>query len=191
MRRYQDSTKCGEQERIEDPECILPNKGERHSLNPFSRRLVILLSTGIYSGYVPLAPGTAGTLVAVPFYWVLSSLSGFFYGITVLAFLFMSSWLAMAAEDIFLKRDSCRIVIDEIGGFLVTMAFLPPLPLYVILGFVFFRFFDVTKPFPIKKLETLGGGYGVVADDVMAGIYSNLALRVCIYLFEGRSFLLG
>ena len=191
MGSHQNSTRFCEEERIENPGGMLPNRGARHSLSPVSRHLVILLSTGLYSGYVPLGPGTAGTLVAVPFYWVLSSLSGFLYGITVLAFLFMSSWLSMAAENLFQKRDSSRIVIDEIGGFLVTMAFLPALPLYVIAGFVFFRFFDIAKPFPIKKLEALPGGYGVVADDVMAGVYGNLALRVCVHLFEGRFFPLG
>ncbi len=92
----------------------------------------------------------------------------------------MSCWFCGAAEIIFSKRDSERIVIDEISGFLVAMGFYPPEPMYVLLGFILFRFFDIAKPFPIKKLETLGGGYGVVADDVVAGIYSNLALRVCL-----------
>ena len=151
---------------------------------------MIFFSTGLYAGYIPLAPGTAGTLIAVPLYLLLSTLPAFSYGITVVAFLFMSSWFARAAELLFLKRDSRRIVIDEISGFLVTMAFLPPLPLYILSGFVLFRFFDIVKPFPIKRLETLGGGYGVVADDVMAGIYSNLVLQTCIRLFAGQFSLL-
>lgn len=154
-----------------------------HLEKPFIRHLVIFFSTGLYSGYIPVAPGTAGTIVAVPLYLALSRLPALSYGITVVAFLFMSCWFSRAAEIVFLKRDSGRIVIDEISGFLVTMGFLPPVPLYVLSGFVLFRFFDIVKPFPIKRLENLKGGYGVVADDVMAGIYSNLVIHICILLF--------
>ena len=148
--------------------------------SPLVRHLVVFFSTGLYSGYIPLAPGTAGTFVAIPLYLVLSRLPALSYGITVVAFLFMSCWFSGAAESIFLKKDSRRIVIDEIGGFLVTMGFLPPVPLCVFSGFILFRFFDIVKPFPIKRLEALKGGYGVVADDVVAGIYSNLVLHVCL-----------
>jgi len=148
--------------------------------SPFVRHLVIFFSTGLYSGYSPVAPGTAGTLVAIPLYLVLSRLPAPSYGITAVAFLFMACWFSGAAESIFLKKDSGRIVIDEIGGFLVTMGFLPPVPLYIFSGFILFRFFDIVKPFPIKRLQALRGGYGVVADDVVAGIYGNLVLHVCL-----------
>ncbi len=149
---------------------------------PVFRHLIIIFATGIYSGYMPVAPGTAGTLVAVPLYIVLSRLPFFYYGLTVVAFLFMSCWFSGSAEPIFLQRDSKHIVIDEVGGFLVAMAFLPPVPLYVISGFLLFRFFDIVKPFPVKRLGTLKGGYGVVADDVMAGIYTNLSLHLFIFV---------
>lgn len=151
------------------------------------RHLVILFSTGLYAGYCPIAPGTAGTIVGVPLYLVVSRLSPFSYAITVVAFLLVSCWVSRAAEVVFLKKDSRCIVIDEIGGFLVTMGLLSPGPLYVLSGFVLFRFFDIVKPFPIKRLERLKHGYGVVADDVMAGIYSNLVLHLAILLFEGKS----
>jgi phosphatidylglycerophosphatase A len=147
-----------------------------------ARHLVVLFSTGLYTGYSPIAPGTLGTIVAVPLYLILSRLSAFSYGVTMVTFLFMATWIAWIAEAIFLKRDSQRIVIDEIGGFLVTMAFLPATPRYVFFGFLLFRFFDIVKPFPTRKLETLKGGYGVVADDLMAGIYSNVVLRICMSL---------
>ena len=154
--------------------------------NRFVRHLVIFFSTGFYSGYTPVAPGTAGTIVAVPLYLVLSRLPTLYYGITVVAFLFISWWFSRAAEIVLLKKDSERIVIDEMSGFLVTMGFLPPAPLYVFSGFVLFRFFDIVKPFPIKRLEQLKNGHGVVADDVMAGIYSGLVLHIAIHLFKGK-----
>ena len=152
----------------------------------FVRHLVILFSTGFYSGYTPVAPGTAGTVVAVPLYLVMSRLPGFSYGFAVVAFLCMSWWFSRAAELIFLKKDSRRIVIDEMAGFLVTMGFLPPAPVYLLSGFVLFRFFDILKPFPIRRLEALKGGYGVVADDIMAGLYSHALLQGSILLFQGK-----
>jgi phosphatidylglycerophosphatase A len=145
--------------------------------------LVILFSTGLYSGYAPLLPGTTGTLVAIPLYLVLSKLPALSYGVTLVGFLFMASWFAGAAERVFGRSDSQRIVIDEIGGFLVTMAYVPPLGWHVVGGFLLFRFFDMVKPFPIRRFEKLRGGYGVVADDVMAGIYANLVLQICMRLF--------
>ncbi len=161
----------------------LYNQTARSLNNPFVRHLVIFFSTGFYSGYCPVAPGTAGTVVAVPLYLAMSRLPAPSYGITVVAFLFMSWWFSRAAEEVFVKRDSSRIVIDEIAGFLVTMGFVPPMPVHVFFGFVLFRFFDILKPFPIKRLERVRNGYGVVADDVMAGIYSNLILHISIFLF--------
>jgi phosphatidylglycerophosphatase A len=159
--------------------------------NALARHLIIFFSTGLYSGYCPVAPGTVGTMVAVFLYLVLSRLSVLLYGATVVAFLFMACWFSGVAETVFEKKDSRRIVIDEFGGFLVTMAFLPPRPLVVLSGFLLFRFFDICKPFPLKRVETLRGGCGVVADDVLAGIYSNLVLHMGILLFGQNSSLPG
>ncbi|MBW2057461.1 MAG: phosphatidylglycerophosphatase A [Deltaproteobacteria bacterium] len=149
------------------------------------RHAVVILSTGLYVGFCPVAPGTAGTLLAVPLFLVLSRLSPLSYGITVLAFLFAAAWISGAGEVVFGEKDSGRIVIDEIGGFLVTMGFIPPLPFYVASGFLLFRLLDVTKPFPIRRLEKLEYGCGVVADDVMAGIYSAGVLHG-LFLFWGN-----
>jgi phosphatidylglycerophosphatase A len=146
------------------------------------RHVVVLFSTGLYTGYSPLVPGTLGTILAIPLFFILSRLSAFSYGLTTVTFLFMATWMSHIAEKTFQKRDSQRIVIDEVGGFLVTMAFLPIAPRTVFVGFLLFRFFDIVKPFPTRRLETLRGGYGVVADDVMAGIYSNMALRFCLFV---------
>ena len=98
-------------------------------------------------------------------------------------FIALSWWLSRAAEAVFLENDSRRIVVDEMAGFLVTMGFLPPVLVYLVTGFILFRFFDIVKPFPIRRLESLEGGFGVIADDLMAGVYSHLALRIAILLF--------
>jgi phosphatidylglycerophosphatase A len=151
--------------------------------SPFVRHFVICLSSGFYSGYCPVAPGTVGTIIAIPLHIVISRLSAPSYGIALVVFIVLSWWLSRAAEAVFLEKDSRRIVVDEMAGFLVTMGFLPPVPVYLVTGFILFRFFDIVKPFPIRRLESLEGGFGVVADDLMAGVYSHLALRIAILLF--------
>lgn len=158
---------------------------ERTRQGSLVQQIMVVFSTGLYTGYSPVAPGSVGTMLAVPLYLALSRLSPVSYGITILAFLLMACWMAGAAEHVFNTRDSRRIVIDEVAGFLVTMTFLPPTTRHMLLGFALFRLFDIVKPFPIRRLENLKGGYGVVADDVMAGIYGNMAVRVCIFLWQG------
>jgi len=97
----------------------------------------------------------------------------------LIALFFLASWLAAKAEKIFEQKDCRKIVIDEIVGFLVTMSFLPPKIGYIILGFILFRCFDIIKPFPVGTFERkLRGGYAVVADDIMAGVYANIILQL-------------
>jgi phosphatidylglycerophosphatase A len=98
----------------------------------------------------------------------------------VLSLLFIAAaiWLAHKAEVIFDAKDSRRIVIDEIVGFLLAMFLLPPSWGYILAAFFIYRAFDVVKPPPTRRLENLPGGFGVVLDDVMAGIYTNLVLQV-------------
>jgi phosphatidylglycerophosphatase A len=95
-----------------------------------------------------------------------------------------ASWLAGRAEQIFGEQDNQRIVIDEVMGLLVTMAAVPLTWQYLLAGVVLFRIFDVLKPPPIRLIErTVKGGYGVVFDDVLAGIYAQISLRIVLYVF--------
>jgi len=143
------------------------------------RRLVILLATWWGVGYVPRAPGTAGTIAAIPLYFLLRLLPLYGYLACVLAIGLVACWAAGEAERIFQEQDSQRIVIDEAVGFFITMAALPPTWPYLIGGFCLFRCFDILKPPPIRLIErTVKGGYGVVLDDVLAGIYAHIALRI-------------
>jgi len=143
------------------------------------KHFILILATGFGVGYSPVAPGTLGTLIAIPVYYFLSNISSPIYEITLVGFFFLSVWISENAEIFFGKKDDQRIVIDEIMGFLITMLWVPQTAILMGVGFFLFRFFDIVKPFPIRRLEKkLKGGYGVVADDVMAGVYANIVLQV-------------
>jgi phosphatidylglycerophosphatase A len=142
-------------------------------------RFILILATGLGVGYSPVAPGTLGTLVAILIYYFLSEISPPLYEITLIGFFFLSVWVSENAERFFRKKDDQRIVIDEIIGFLTTMLWVPKTIRFVIIGFFLFRFFDILKPFPIRRLEKgFKGGFGVVLDDVVAGVYANIVLRL-------------
>ncbi len=142
-------------------------------------RFFLFLSTGFGVGYSPIAPGTLGTLIAVPIYFFLSKITSPLYELTLLTFFFLSCWISGQAQQYFGKKDDQRIVIDEIIGFLITMLWIPKTTLFIVIGFFLFRFFDILKPFPIRHLERrLKGGFGVVLDDVMAGVYANIILHL-------------
>lgn len=144
----------------------------------FSRGLIIFLSTGAFSGYCPVMPGTAGTVVGIALYFLLSSFSVPLYIATTILFVFFSIWISGKAEQLFNKKDPPFVVIDEIAGYLVTMATFHPDRLYLICGFILFRIMDIIKPYPAGLINRkIKGGAGIVLDDVVAGIYANLILQ--------------
>src|SRR4030066_587543 len=146
------------------------------------RRFIFLLATGFGVGYSPIAPGTLGSLVAIPIYYFLSEIPSPLYEITLIGFFFLSVWISENAEIFFGKKDDRRIVIDEMMGFLIAMLWIPKTIRFIIIGFFLFRFFDILKPFPIRRLERrLKGGFGVVLDDVMAGGYGDIILQIISY----------
>lgn len=137
-----------------------------------NEKLITFLATGFGSGLIPFAPGTAGTLVGIficllclPMPWILRLLF-------VLVLLALSLYVSQKAEEIYQKKDDQRIVIDEIIGLQITMLPVAINVLSLCAGFVLFRIFDILKPFPVRNLQGLPGGWGVVADDVAAGIYA-------------------
>jgi len=146
------------------------------------KNFILLLATGFGVGYSPFVPGTLGTLVAIPIYLFFSDIPSPLYEITLTGFFFLCVWVSGNAERFFGKKDDQRIVVDEIMGFLITMLWVPKTVLFVILGFFLFRFFDILKPFPIRRIEKgFKGGFGVALDDVMAGVYSNIVLQIISY----------
>ena len=141
----------------------------------------LLFSTWFGVGYSPVAPGTLGTLIAIPVYYFLSNIPSPIYEITLIGFFFLSVWISENAEIFFGKKDDQRIVIDEMMGFLITMLWVPKTTRFIVIGFFLFRLFDILKPFPIRRLERgLKGGFGVVLDDVIAGVYANVILHLTI-----------
>src|SRR4030067_3381077 len=146
------------------------------------KHFILLMATGFGVGYSPLAPGTLGTLISVPVYYFLSEIPSPIYEITLVGFFFLSVWSSENAEIFVGKKDDPRIVIDEMMGFLITMLWVPKTPFFILAGFILFRIFDIFKPFPIRRLEKVKGGYGVGLDDVMAGIFTNVILRFIIIL---------
>jgi phosphatidylglycerophosphatase A len=139
---------------------------------------ILLLATGLGAGYSPIVPGTMGTLLAIPVCLLLSCIPSPVYEWTIIAFFFLASWVSDKAQSHWGKKDDQRIVIDEIMGFFTAMMWLPKTALFVTLGFVLFRLFDIVKPPPVRRLEQVRGGYGVVLDDVMAGVYANIVLQI-------------
>ena len=141
--------------------------------------LAKFLATGFGTGYSPVAPGTIGTAVGFLLYVFLSPLSWPMYGLTMTVFLFIAVWITNWALPLFGSEDPSFVVIDEMAGALFTMAFFPLDIVTLVAGFFFFRLFDIFKPFPSGWAENnLPGGWGVVMDDVFAGIYANLCLHL-------------
>ena len=142
------------------------------------KKLILFFATGAGAGYAPRYPGTIGSLVGLLLYWPLSYLPLTTYLITVLGFIFLAAWVSTIAEVLLGQKDSQKIVIDEVVGILVTLALVPYSIKSILIGFVLFRLLDIWKPFPVRLCQDrLPGGWGVVGDDVMAGIYANLILQ--------------
>jgi phosphatidylglycerophosphatase A len=133
-------------------------------------------------GLAPLAPGTCGTLTAVPVALALHHFRGFYAAIFLLIFLFLAIWSSSLSERLLGRTDPPEVVIDEVAGYLVAVFLLPTSWLVFALGFVLFRVFDILKPFPIRGCEKkIEGGKGIVADDILAGIYTNLCIRFVLW----------
>jgi len=146
-----------------------------------SEKFIRILATGFGSGFAPLASGTAGTVVGIPVYLLFSAFPWPLHLLSIVALSFLAIFVSQEAERIFGEKDPSRVVIDEIVGFQFTMFLVTPTVGHILLGFLLFRIFDIAKPFPIRLSETkLPGGYGVVGDDIIAGIYGGIILQVLI-----------
>jgi phosphatidylglycerophosphatase A len=142
----------------------------------------MFIATGCYSGRIPFAPGTFGTIAAIPFALVFLIIPASFTGIYIAGLILAAIYFSDRAEKIMGKKDPGCIVIDEIAGYVVTMSFVPVNIYTIVAGFFIFRFFDILKPGPVKYFENnFSGGAGIVLDDIMAGILSAGVLRI-IYL---------
>ena len=149
-------------------------------------RLAVFLATAAYCGYFPIAPGTAGSAAGLVVYLLVWWTHSPLVEVALIALTFVAgTWAATHAERFFGGIDPGQVVIDEVLGMLITLAFIPVGWTGALAGFVLFRVFDVIKPYPANRLEKFHGGFGIMADDAMAGVYANLALRALMWLLPG------
>lgn len=137
------------------------------------------LAFGAGSGLSPWAPGTLGTVVAIPLYLLLSGMALFPYLVITLLLFMAGIWLCGESSRMLGVHDHSGIVWDEIVGYLVTMIAVPPKAAWIILGFFLFRLFDIWKPWPIRLLdEHVQGGFGIMVDDLVAGLFAAAVLHL-------------
>ena len=151
----------------------------------------VFCATVAYCGRFPVAPGTVGSGAGLIVYSLIRMSGSSFIGLAVILVLWMVGvWASTISEKYFETVDPGPVVIDEVVGMLVTLIFLPVGWIGVVVGFLFFRLFDIFKPFPISSLEQLPGGWGIMADDIAAGIYAHISLWFLLWLspeWIGRS----
>lgn len=137
------------------------------------------IAYGFGSGLAPKAPGTFGTLAALPIYWLMQDWSLTAYLVTVLLAFVAGIWFCQRTVDWIKQDDPSGVVWDEIVGYLVAMTFAPSGWLWMLLGFVLFRVFDIAKPWPVSWADKkLHGGFGIMLDDVIAGLLAAGALAL-------------
>jgi phosphatidylglycerophosphatase A len=152
---------------------------DRRLLELASRDPGHLLSFGLGSGLLPRAPGTWGTIAAIPLYLLLADRGWPLYIACTAALFLLGVWLTRRSADALGTHDHQAIVLDEVVGFLVTMVASPGGWQWICAGFVLFRVFDILKPWPIRQLEKrFGGGLGIMLDDILAALYAMLLLFI-------------
>ena len=146
---------------------------------PGSRIPALALATAFGVGYIPVAPGTFGSAVGL-LLWAAVPATTLAQGIAIAALFVAGAWAGHIAEQHFGRTDPSEVVVDEVMGMLITLFGTGVGWIGAVAGFVLFRFFDVVKPYPARRFERLPGGVGVMADDAMAAIYANIALRLTV-----------
>ena len=144
--------------------------------------VAMFLGTAGFTGLAPVASGTFGTLPAVALVWALPALAPAAWFTLLAVVVALAVWASERCRVLFDEKDPSRVVIDEVAGFLVTMTLVPVGPASLLAGFLAFRLFDIVKPPPARQLEHMYGGVGIVADDLMAGVYANLLLQALIFV---------
>ena len=146
------------------------------------KRIIHLLAFGFGSGLSPIMPGTCGTIAAIPIYLLLANLPLLYYSIILAIMILVGFWLCgLTAHDLKIK-DPPSVVWDEIVGYLLTMIAVPVYWLWIILGFILFRIFDIWKPWPISWInDHIDGGFGIVVDDLVAAVFAAIILQAIIF----------
>lgn len=144
---------------------------------------ILFVACGGYIGYIRWAPGTWGSLVGLGLIFCISGLPLIWYLVLCAALFLLGAWTSQLASEHLRESDSSKIVIDEIVGMLITMIGIPMTGYWLAIGFILFRFFDIVKISPARYLDSqLKNGWGVMLDDVVAGIYGNIILQILFHL---------
>lgn len=138
--------------------------------------LVKFLATGFFTGYIPCAPGTFGTLLGLPILFLLKGFPFYLSLAVLIAFSLFSMWICEEAGRIYNEKDPRCVVIDEIAGYLYASIFFPFTWKVLVASFILFRFFDIVKPYPVNVSERIKGGAGIIADDILSGFLASLSL---------------
>jgi phosphatidylglycerophosphatase A len=145
-------------------------------------RAAVFIATFGYIGYAPFAPGTFGSLAGLALFFALRATGQVWIEPVVIVALFaIGSWAGNVAERYFGGIDPGPVVIDEVLGMLVTLLFVPVAWVGALFGFLLFRVLDVIKPWPARRMESLHGGIGVMADDAMAAVYGNIIMWLAVW----------
>ena len=170
-----------------NPVILMPSPSESpsrpHPSPDFRGHPVQFLAFGFGSGLAPKAPGTAGTVLAIPLYLVIAQFSLLQYTAVVLVAAVIGVWICGVASRQLEVHDHPGIVWDEFVGFWITMWALPTDWIWVLAGFAVFRLYDIVKPWPVSVLDRrVGGGFGIMVDDVLAGVMACLTLHIVLRL---------
>jgi phosphatidylglycerophosphatase A len=157
----------------------MPPSRDTRMVDGFAR----FTATAFFSGHSPVAPGTAGSLVGLFLFWPLQGRSLSVVAAALVGVFLLGWWAAGRLARRLGVHDPGMVVIDEVLGVWVALFGLPFTPGVAVIGFLLFRLFDVVKPYPAGALEHLPGGLGIMADDIAAGLYANLALRVAFLVW--------
>jgi phosphatidylglycerophosphatase A len=152
----------------------------------FRSQVAIVFASFGYVGFAPVAPGTVGSAAAIPLFLLLRWAGSAWLELAVCAALLAAgAWSARLTEQALGVEDPGPVVVDEVLGMFVSLLFVPATWSVILAAFLAFRLFDIIKPWPADRFEHIPGGWGVMADDVMAGVYANLTVQVLLWARPG------
>jgi phosphatidylglycerophosphatase A len=179
-----------------EPRSFTSKRGKALKIESFADFVAVVIATGFGAGFIPFSPGTFGSIVGLLIAYGLISAFGsdalLLQNVIIAAGVVLAAigiWAGERAERVFDREDAGQIVIDEVCGQVISFAFIvqylaklgPAWRWWMIVGFALFRVFDIFKPYPIGKLQDLSGGFGVMMDDVLAGIYAAVVLSLTLW----------
>jgi phosphatidylglycerophosphatase A len=146
-------------------------------------RLAFAIATVFKAGYIPIAPGTVGSIIGLLVFWLIKDYASFTIEMFVAATLFFAGvWASTIVEQVLERHDPGVVIVDEVVGMLVALMLLPPTITVTFLAFLLFRVFDIIKPYPARRCEQLSRGWGIMMDDVVAGLYVNVLIHIILWI---------